>query len=140
MKESHTEGARVYAELRGIARAAEMQELARGTGAEAVISDLSLEFIFGKVWGRSGLDRKQRSLVTIAVLITLRQTAELQNHFRIGLTNGLTHAEIEEAIVQTAPYAGFPAAWIAARALKNVERGGKEDVGENSAGLTQAGI
>jgi 4-carboxymuconolactone decarboxylase len=120
MKREHAEGARIYAELRGAARAAEMQDLARGIGAEAVIADLSLGFVFGKVWGRSGLDRKQRSLVTIAVLIALRQTAELQNHFRVGLTNGLTQAEIEEAIVQTAPYAGFPAAWTAARALASV--------------------
>ncbi|MEJ0095177.1 MAG: carboxymuconolactone decarboxylase family protein [Methylocella sp.] len=120
MKAEHAEGARIYAELRGADRAAEMRDLAQGVGAEAVIADLSLEFVFGKVWGRGGLDRKQRSLVTIAVLIALRQTAELQNHLRVGLTNGLTRAEIEEAIVQTAPYAGFPAAWTAARALANV--------------------
>ncbi|GBQ30717.1 carboxymuconolactone decarboxylase family protein [Gluconacetobacter azotocaptans] len=126
MRVEHAEGARVYAELRGKARAAEMQELAHGIGAEAVIAGLSLEFIFGKVWSRGGLDRKQRSLVTIAVLVALRQTAELQNHFRIGLTNGLTQAEIEEAIVQTAPYAGFPAAWTAARALIDVTCNSKE--------------
>jgi 4-carboxymuconolactone decarboxylase len=98
----------------------EMEQLARGTSAESVIADLSLEFIFGKIWCRAGLDRKQRSLVTIAVLIALRQTVELQNHFRVGLTNGLTQSEIEEAIIQTAPYAGFPAAWSAARALAEV--------------------
>jgi len=120
MREEHAQGVRVYAELRGADRAAEMQNLAQGIGAEAVIADLSLEFVFGKVWGRGGLDRKQRSLVTIAVLIALRQAAELQNHLRVGLTNGLTRAEIEEAIVQTAPYAGFPAAWTAARALASV--------------------
>ncbi len=110
MKGEHAEGARIYTELRGAARATEMQALARGAGAEAVIADLSLEFVFGKVWGRDGLDRKQRSLVTIGVLIALRQTAELSNHLRIALANGLTLAEIGEAIVQTAPYAGFPAA------------------------------
>jgi len=127
MTEEHAEGARVYAELRGAAKATEMQELAHGIGAEAVIADLSLEFVFGKVWGRGGLDRKHRSLVTIAVLIALRQTAELENHFCIGLTNGLTLAEIEEAIVQTGPYAGFPAAWAAARALASVTRDSRED-------------
>ena len=116
MKEDHAEGARIYAELRGAARAAEMRDLAQGSGVEAVIADLSLEFVFGKVWGHDGLDRKQRSLVTIAVLIALRQTTELQNHLRVGLTQ----AEIEEAIVQTGPYAGFPAAWTAARALARV--------------------
>ena len=116
MKEDHAEGARIYAELRGAARAAEMRDLAQGSGVEAVIADLSLEFVFGKVWGHDGLDRKQRSLVTIAVLIALRQTTELQNHLRVGLTQ----TEIEEAIVQTGPYAGFPAAWTAARALARV--------------------
>ncbi|WP_223434654.1 MULTISPECIES: carboxymuconolactone decarboxylase family protein [unclassified Pseudomonas] len=122
MKAEHAEGTRIYAELRGADRAAEMQDIAQGIGAEAVIADLSLEFVFGKVWGRGGLDRKQRSLVTIAVLIALRQTAELQNHLRVGLTNGLTQTEIEEAIVQTAPYAGFPAAWSAAKAFSALEK------------------
>lgn len=124
MKDEHAEGARVFAQLRGTARAEEMLELAQGAGAEAVIADLSLEFVFGKVWSRSGLDRRQRSLVTIGVLIALRQTAELENHLRVGLANGLTHAEIEEAIVQTVPYAGFPAAWSAARALANLSLNG----------------
>ncbi|WP_231738883.1 carboxymuconolactone decarboxylase family protein [Novosphingobium sp. FSW06-99] len=111
---------RVYAELRGADRAAQMLDRAQGVGAEAAIADLSLEFVFGKVWSRDGLDRKQRSLVTIAALIALRQTTELQNHFRIALTNGLSLAEIGEAIVQTAPYAGFPAAWTAARVLADM--------------------
>jgi hypothetical protein len=43
MKGGHTEGARIYAELRGAAKAAEMQELAQGMGAEAVIAELSLD-------------------------------------------------------------------------------------------------
>ena len=115
MKEGHAEGARIYAELRGLARATEMQDLAQGIGAEAVIADLSLEFILGKF--SDDLTASSVVLgVLIAVLIALRQTAELQNHLHVGLTNGLTRAEIEEAIVQTAPYAGFPAAWTAARA------------------------
>ena len=46
-----------------------MLDRAQGVGAEAAIADLSLEFVFGKVWSRDGLDRKQRSLVTIAALI-----------------------------------------------------------------------
>jgi 4-carboxymuconolactone decarboxylase len=58
-----------------------MRELAKGTGAEAAIADLPLEVVF-KIWSRDGLDRKQRSLVTIAVLIALRQTVELENHFQ----------------------------------------------------------
>lgn len=123
MTEPHAEGIRVYAELRGPVKAEEMADLARGTGAEAVIADLALDLVFGKIWSRGGLDRKQRSLVTIAVLIALRQTVELQNHLRIGMANGLAYAEIEEAIVQTAPYAGFPAAWTAAKTLAALPSG-----------------
>jgi alkylhydroperoxidase/carboxymuconolactone decarboxylase family protein YurZ len=85
MKPEHAEGARVYADLRGADRAEDLLALAEGAGAEAVIADLSLAFVFGKVWARGGLDRKQRSLVTIAVLTAFRQTTELQNHLRIGL-------------------------------------------------------
>jgi 4-carboxymuconolactone decarboxylase len=124
MRPDHSAGARIYAELRGADRAAEMLALAEGTSAEAVIAEMSLAFIFEQVWGRGGLDRKQRSLVTIGVLIALRQTAELQNHLRIGLANGLTLAELEEAIVQTAPYAGFPGAWSAARVLARLASDG----------------
>ncbi|MCR4265078.1 carboxymuconolactone decarboxylase family protein [Nitratireductor sp. ZSWI3] len=116
----HSDGVRVYAELRGEARADKMTSLAQKSGAEAAIADLSLEFVFGKVWARGGLDRKGRSLVTIGALIALRQTDELENHLRVALTNGLTKTEIEEAIVQTAPYAGFPAAWSAAKALSTL--------------------
>lgn len=121
MSGDDTQGARVYADLRGEAAAAKMQELAQGEGAQAILAGLSLELIFGKIWSRSGLDRKQRSLVTIAVLIALRQTEELENHLRIGLTNGLTKAEIVEAIVQAAPYAGFPAAWSAAKVMSGLD-------------------
>jgi 4-carboxymuconolactone decarboxylase len=97
-----------------------MQRLSRETGAEAILAELSLDFVFGRVWARAGLDRKQRSLVTIGVLVALRQSAELQNHIRIGLTNGLTLTEIGEAIVQTAPYAGLPAAWAAAQVMTGI--------------------
>jgi AraC-like DNA-binding protein len=61
-------------------------------------------------------DTKQRSLVIIGILIALRQTEKLRNHLRIGLANGLTVREIEEATIQAAVHAGF----AAARAASNV--------------------
>jgi alkylhydroperoxidase/carboxymuconolactone decarboxylase family protein YurZ/AraC-like DNA-binding protein len=81
---------------------------------------MSMEFVFGQVWSRDVLDAKQRSLVTIGILIALRQTEELKNHFRIGLTNGLTVLQIEEATIQAAAYAGFPAAHAASNAILDV--------------------
>jgi len=103
--------------MRGAERADRMEELAGGEGAKAVIAGLSLDFVFGKVWAREGLELDKRSLVTIGVLVALKQFAELENHLRIGLTNGLSYEELEEAVIQTAPYAGFPAAWTAAGVL-----------------------
>lgn len=131
MSNDRETGLRTYTEMRGTNRAASMEGLAKGSGAEAAIAALSLDFVFGKVWARGGLDKKQRSLVTIGILIALRQTAELENHLRIALTNGLTCDEIEEAIVHAAPYAGFPAAWSAAKVLSSIlrENGSDEESG-----------
>jgi len=110
-------GLAVYSELRGAERADRMRRAIDGGGVGADMTALSMEFVFGRVWSRPGLDRRQRSLVTIALLIGLRQADELKNHLRIGLTNGLSPREIEEAILQTAAYAGFPAAHVAITAL-----------------------
>ncbi|WP_262032187.1 carboxymuconolactone decarboxylase family protein [Microvirga sp. Mcv34] len=123
MKTVANEGSRIYAELRGEDNAQRMECLSQTAGAEAIIAELSLDFVFGKIWARDRLDRKQRSLVTIGVLIALRQTSELEKHLQVGLTNGLSRAELEEAIVQTAPYAGFPAAWSAANVLSSLSQG-----------------
>jgi len=52
---------------------------------------------------------KYRSAVVIATLVAQRQTAELKNHVRFGLNNGLSVVELQEIIIQTLPYVGFPA-------------------------------
>jgi 4-carboxymuconolactone decarboxylase len=88
----------------------------------AALTALSMDFVFGQVWSRDGLQPSQRSLVTMAVLLALRQTAELKNHIRIGLTNGLTPQEVEEAFIQAAAYAGFPAARVATDLLGEILR------------------
>lgn len=69
----------------------------------------ALDFVFTQVWARPGLDLRSRSLVTIGVLVASGKPDELRNHVRAGLNNGLTPKEIEEALIQTIPYAGFPA-------------------------------
>lgn len=92
----------------------------RGFGGD--LGELACQFAFGSVWARDGLERKQRSLVVVAVLIAQRQTSELKNHVRIGLNNGLTPREIEEALIQTLPYVGFPAVASATTAIIEVLR------------------
>jgi 4-carboxymuconolactone decarboxylase len=84
--------------------------------------ELSIDNVFGRLWGREGLSRRDRSLVTLGVLIALRASDELRFHFPIARTNGLTDDEIAEVIYHCTGYAGFPAAasarTVAAEVLK----------------------
>jgi 3-oxoadipate enol-lactonase/4-carboxymuconolactone decarboxylase len=76
----------------------------------AVFQDFITRYAWGEVWTRPGLDRRTRSFLTIAALVTGGHEGELAMHVRAALTNGLTRAEISEAILHTAIYAGVPAA------------------------------
>lgn len=70
-------------------------------------------YAWGEVWDRPGLDRRQRSLATLAVLVALRAESEIAMHVRAALRNGLSPEEIKEVILHTAIYAGLPAAHAA---------------------------
>ena len=85
--------------------------------AAATTTDLTSDFqdfitryAWGEVWGRPGLDRRTRSCVTIAMLVALKQEHELAMHLRAALRVGITREEIREILLQTAIYAGVPAA------------------------------
>ena len=67
-------------------------------------------YAWGDVWARPGLDRRTRSIVTLAALTSLRAENEIAMHVRAAITNGLTPAEISEVLLHTAVYAGLPAA------------------------------
>lgn len=79
-------------------------------------AQLSLEFVFGKLWTRPGLDRRSRSLVTLGILIALGQTEELKVHVMNALRNGLSVKEVEEVLYHSVGYVGFPACNKATRA------------------------
>jgi 4-carboxymuconolactone decarboxylase len=113
-------GLELFSELRGAERAAEMRDSISGGGFGSAMLALGVDFVFGSIWSRSGLDRKQRSLVTLGILIALRRTEEFKNHVQIALNNGLTVGEIEEALIQATAYAGFPAAHAASNAAAEV--------------------
>ena len=70
---------------------------------------LILSFVAGQIWMRPTLDLKTRSLCTIAALTALGRTSAIELNIRMALGNGATKEEILEAIIQMAPYAGFPA-------------------------------
>ncbi len=81
-----------------------------------------ITFLSGEIWSRPGLDRRTRSLCTIAALAALGRTNGLALQFPMALRNGATRSEIVEVLLHIAPYAGFPAAWealvLAERALR----------------------
>ena len=82
--------------------------------------ELTDEVLFGDVWERPGLSKRDRSLITVAALVALYRTSELPGHLRRALTNGVTRDELVELITHLAFYAGWPSAMSAMRAAKEV--------------------
>ena len=80
--------------------------------------EIGLTSVWGALWAREGLGRRDRSLVTLGILIALGAETELKAHVRIGLSNGLTRGEIAEVIYHAGGYAGFPAATAARAAAR----------------------
>ncbi|MBS1894786.1 MAG: 4-carboxymuconolactone decarboxylase, partial [Actinobacteria bacterium] len=72
--------------------------------------DFITRYAWGEIWDRPGLDRRSRSVATLAALIALGAEDEIAMHVRAALHNGLTEAEIKEVILHTALYAGLPRA------------------------------
>lgn len=80
-----------------------------------------LEFPFGDIYSRPGLDLRAREIATIAALTAMGNAApQLKVHIEAGLNVGLTREEIVEIIMQMAVYAGFPAALNGLFAAKEV--------------------
>ena len=82
--------------------------------------DLTDDVLFGDVWERAELAERDRSLATVASLITSGAFRQLPNHLRLAKQNGLTETELTEAIVHLAFYAGWPKAMSAIQVAKEV--------------------
>lgn len=80
--------------------------------------ELGLTSVWGSLWAREGLTPRDRSLVTLGILIALGAETETAHHVRIGLNNGLTEDEISEVIYHASGYAGFPASMKARSAAR----------------------
>src|SRR5438067_1064648 len=83
---------------------------ANATELTAPFQEFITRYAWGSVWAREGLDRRTRSAITLAVLTALGREHELAMHVRAARTNGLSLEEIGEVLLQTAVYAGVPAA------------------------------
>ncbi|MDR3098857.1 MAG: carboxymuconolactone decarboxylase family protein [Paraburkholderia sp.] len=124
-----------------------------GSAGEHVVASLAdiapdfanylLEFPFGDIYARPGLDLRSREIATIAALTALGHAQpQLKVHIAAGLNVGLSEEEIVETIMQMAVYAGFPAAlnglFSAREVFATRREGGKEAVQPEAAALEEA--
>ena len=83
-------------------------------------AELTDTVLFGDVWERPALSKRDRSLITVAVLTALYRTDQLRGHIGRALDNGVTREEIAEVITHIAFYAGWPNGVNAANVAKQV--------------------
>ena len=84
------------------------------------LGELTEKVVFGDVWERPGLAKRDRSLITLAALIALHRPEQLKGHLWRALDNGVKREEIVELITHLAFYCGWPAAGTAALLAKDV--------------------
>jgi 4-carboxymuconolactone decarboxylase len=108
--ESIEKGLEIARKMSGDEVATSLEASLGSTAFGAYRGEMALDFVFGKLWSRPGLDLRARSLVTLGILIALGQTGELKIHLMTAIRNGCTVTEIEEALYHAAAYAGFPKA------------------------------
>jgi 4-carboxymuconolactone decarboxylase len=82
--------------------------------------ELTESVVYGDIWERPGLSKRDRSLITVAALIAMYRGDQLTGHLERALANGVTREEIGEVITHLAFYAGWPTAMTAGRIAKKV--------------------
>lgn len=80
--------------------------------------ELTEDVLFGDVWERPGLSKRDRSLITCAALVALGKTEQMDFHFPAAIKNGVTQEELVEMITHLAFYAGWPNAMSAVNRAK----------------------
>jgi len=82
--------------------------------------ELTESVVYGDIWERPGLSKRDRSLITVAALVAMYRGDQLSGHLERALANGVTREEIGELITHLAFYAGWPTAMTAGRIAKKV--------------------
>ena len=82
------------------------------------VGELAFDFGFGELWSRDALSRRDRSMVTVAILAILARVDELAVHVPGALNHGCSREEVEEIMVQLTVYGGFPRAVEGMRATR----------------------
>lgn len=93
--------------------------MANATEFNKPLQDMVTENCWGEVWTREGLDKRTRSLITLATLAALRASTELKTHVLGALRNGCTVEEIREVLLHSTVYCGVPAGVEAFRAAQD---------------------
>ena len=90
------------------------------------LSSLTREMLFGEIWERSELPKRDRSMITVAALVAAGNTENLPSHLRLARRNGLSEDELKELILHLAFYAGWPRAMSAMLVARDVFEGGTD--------------
>lgn len=117
MSEAREKGLAIFRDVYGEDAARGVQDYMTSGAFGAQHAAWSVDFAFGTVWSREGLERRMRSCAVLGMMIALRQSDEIRYHTKMGIANGLTRTEIEEILYSTIPYCGLPAANIAKAAM-----------------------
>ena len=124
-------GLRILREMLGEKQAAQVQRAWQEISPD--FEAYVIGFLSGEVWARPGLDRRTKSLCTIAALAALGRQRGLDLNIRMARRNGATRQEIVETLLHIAPYAGFPAAWEGIAAVHEIF-GSADGESSNSSG------
>src|SRR6201996_181259 len=89
-------------------------------GTVPMLAEYADKIIYGEVWERPQLSKRDRSLIVVASLMSMGRERQLEGHLARALDNGVTKEEIAEIITHLAFYAGWPAAMTAAQIAKDV--------------------
>ena len=111
---------------RGLARLAELDDEPGGEEFLARLGDLgdyTVDFAFGDIHCREGLSARERELIIVAVLSSLGGLdPQVRAHVRAARAAGASDRELEETLIQTTPYAGFPRAINGLKILREEQK------------------
>lgn len=85
------------------------------------LAELSEKVLFGDIWEREDLSKRDRSLITVSALIAMNRLEQLPFHFGRALENGVTRPELVELITHLAFYSGWPTAASAVNVLRTLD-------------------
>ena len=117
-KERFEKGRKIREEVLGRERVVKALDQADAFNRD--FQEILTEYCWGASWGRDGLSRPQRSLLNLGMLAALNRPHEFELHFRAAIGNGLTKAELQDALIQIAIYCGVPAGVEAFRIASKV--------------------